>query len=1193
METGKLKKFATEARANLMDGVRLKLRRLGFDDRGYAMKTPELISGGTIWNGEEYPEAFHAQWTALRDMLLKRGVREVIETAAYTWFNRMVAIRILAKNNLCEAILTNDEMTGMPRLLTEARMGRLPEMTDQQHRRFEWLMNDDNRTADQFSVLLTAWCHANPIINSCFGSIDDFVEILLPDNILKDNGFLALLNHTEFITDEDFKSAELIGWLYQFYISDRKDEVFAKKGKVETEEIPAATQIFTPNWIVKYMVQNTIIPQVDAPEEVVAECKYLVKTDDSGSRKVELEDLKVADFACGSGHILNECFDLLYDLYKVEAYSRREAIESVFTKNLLGIDIDLRAKQLATFALLLKACQRDASFADAHCMPRVLTVPGLTAILKTSKYEDEDGGHANHIKHVFFQDSVTDAVAKEMEEAFMLLKDADSLGSIIKINLSVSALRAIKETTEYWQSKDPANRPEFVNDLLPAIDFIMALTDNYDAIVMNPPYMPTSRVDVLKEYAVKNYPDSKADLFSVFMDVCIDRLKGNGKYGMINMQSWMFLSSFEALRKKIIDEQHIDSLLHLGPRTFDELSGEVVQNAAFVIAKENPESAGVYYRLIDGKSCSAKQEMFLSGENRYVVADQKQFEQIPGAPIAYWVSDTWLKIFSSFPKITNISKSCAGAQTGDTQRFIRMWHEIDYCSLDWEADSPEKATYSSKKWFKYNKGGEFRKWYGITGNVVYWENNGTAIKNNQGSCLRNQATYFLSNVSWSNIVGKHISMKYIPGGYIYDIGAFVAFNKKTTSIEFILGLGNSKIVSFIKPLFNPTIHFTPGDYNCIPVPESTNYPGINNLVSDCISVSRQDWDAHETSWDFKSNELVVLSNKEEGISNIPAAIEAYKQKWSELFKRLHSNEEELNRQFIEIYGLQDELTPDVPLDEVTILQQGEISIVREQPGAVVIGDLQIAATIPEHIEFNLDVIIKQLISYIVGVWMGRYRLDRPGLNIAHPDPTEEELAEYSFSITGDQTLKIDVDGIIPVLPADAPFFDNLRNYVVEFVRKVWGDESLTENINFTEKCLGKSLDDFLMKDFWKYHKKMYQNRPIYWEFASKKGAFRTLVYAHRMDRYTVEVLRSKYLLPYIGHIERKIAAMDLRQNELTTSERRELDNLRNKTLPELREYHDRVEKVAAETAARPTVFDLDDGIIHNHALFGDIVTKLK
>lgn len=1217
MDTGKLKKFATEARTNLMDGVRLKLRRLGFDERGHAVKTPELISGGTIWNGEEYPEEFYAQWTALRDMLLKRGIREVVETAAYIWFNRMVAIRILAKNNLCDAILSNDETTGMPRLLAEARMGRVPEMTDQQRHRFEWLMNDDNRTADQFSVLLTSWCHANPIINSCFGSIDDFVEILLPDNILKDNGFLTLLNHTEFISDEDFKSAELIGWLYQFYISDRKDEVFAKKGKVEAEEIPAATQIFTPNWIVKYMVQNTIIPQVDAPEEVVAECKYLVKTDSSDhvgthgscvqNRKIELEDLKVADFACGSGHILNECFDLLYDLYKAEAYSRREAIESVFTKNLLGIDIDLRAKQLATFALLLKACQRDASFADAHCMPRVLTVPGLTAILKTSKYEDENGGYGKHIKHVFFLDSVTDVVAKEMEDALMLLKDADSLGSIIKFNLSVSALRAIKETTEYWQSKDPANRPEFVNDLLPAIDFIMALTESYDAIVMNPPYMPTSRVDVLKEYAVRNYPDSKADLFSVFMDVCIDRLKDKGKYGMINMQSWMFLSSFETLRKKIIEEQHIDSLLHLGPRTFDELSGEVVQNAAFVIAKEKPESEGIYYRLIDGNSCSAKHEMFLSDENRYVVADQMQFEQIPGAPIAYWVSNTWLRIFSTFPKITNVAKSCAGAQTGDTQKFIRLWHEIDCRYFDVDADSPEIASSSSKKWFKYNKGGEYRKWYGITGNVVYWENNGTAIKNNSSSCLRNQATYFLPNISWSNIVGNQISMKYIPGGYIYDIGAFVAFPKISTSMEFLLGLGNSKIISFIKPLFNPTIHFTPGDYSCIPIPEKTLYSNLNNIVSDCISISKQDWDAHETSWDFQSNELVALSNKKEGIRNIQSAIEAYEQKWSELFTQLHANEEEINRQFIEIYGLQDELNPDVQLEEITILQQGEISIAKcdasnkekgisNKVGVDITSSLSpITSTQPitcSQIVWNHDVIIKQLVSYIVGVWMGRYRLDKPGLHIAHPNPTDEEIDKYQIPNSKYQ-LQIDVDGIIPVLPADAPFFDNLRNYVVEFVRKVWGDDSLTENINFMEKCLGKSLDDFLMKDFWKYHKKMYQNRPIYWEFASKKGAFRVLVYAHRMDRYTVEVLRSKYLLPYIGHIERKIAALELRQNELTTSERRELDNLRNKTLPELREYHDRVEKVAAETASRSTVFDLDDGIPHNHALFGDIVTKLK
>lgn len=318
-----------------------------------------------------------------------------------------------------------------------------------------------------------------------------------------------------------------------------------------------------------------------------------------------------------------------------------------------------------------------------------------------------------------------------------------------------------------------------------------------------------------------------------------------------------------------------------------------------------------------------------------------------------------------------------------------------------------------------------------------------------------------------------------------------------------------------------------------------------------------------------------------------------------MFKKLHANEEEINRQFIEIHGLQDELNPHVDYEDITILQQGEISITDQYTlcdgdGSIFVdGDGAILTCKGDkYLDWNEDVLIQQLISYIVGVWMGRYRLDKPGLHIAHPNPTDEEIDKYQIPNSKYQ-LQIDVDGIIPVLPADAPFFDNLRNYVVEFVRKVWGDDSLTENINFMEKCLGKSLDDFLMKDFWKYHKKMYQNRPIYWEFASKKGAFRALIYAHRMDRYTVEVLRSKYLLPYIGHIERKIAALELRQNELTTSERRELDNLRNKTLPELREYHDRVEKVAAETASRSTVFDLDDGIPHNHALFGDIVTKLK
>lgn len=1211
MDTGKLKRFATEARTNLMDGVRLRLRKLGFDERGHAVKAPELISGGTIWNGEEYPEEFHSQWMALRELLLKRGVREVVETAAYTWFNRMIAIRILTRNGLCDSILDTDEMTGLPRLLAEARMGRVPDMTDQQRRRYEWLMKDDMRTTDQFAVLLTAWCHTNPLINSCFGSIDGFVELLLPDNILKDGGFLSLLNHTEFITDEDFHSAELIGWLYQFYISDRKDEVFAKRDKVEADEIPAATQIFTPNWIVKYMVQNTIIPQVDAPEEVVEKCKYLVKADGNDNRKVELEDMKVADFACGSGHILNECFDLLYDLYKAEAYSRREAIESIFTKNMLGIDIDLRAKQLATFALLLKACQKDSSFADAHCMPRVLTVPEFTAILKTSKYEDEDGGHGKHIKHVFFQDSVTDAVATELEEAFTLLMDADSLGSIIKFNLSASALRAIKDTTEYWQSKDAVNRPEFVNDLLPAIDFIMALTDSYDAIVMNPPYMPTSRVDVLRNYTCGNgkkgkdeikaaYPDSKADLFSVFMDVCIDRLKNGGKYGMINMQSWMFLSSFEALRKKIIEQQHIDSLLHLGPHTFDELSGEVVQNASFVIAKEASKSEGVYYRLVDGNNCKKKKYLFKVGKNRYVVPIQSQFMDIPGARFGYWMSTRSLGIFK-WDTMSKYAKVRRTLQCGDVPRFTRFWFEVNNNEI---ATSKEKNSLTSDinhTWFHYSNGGESRKWYGNLWEVVNWQNNGELIKSTGKAIIPNEDLYFLSAVGFNRMIStKGLTARHYESGILFGDSTAIAVSKMDFNV---LAIINSKVCNCILDFFNPRAAQT-GSLADVPVPSDIN-PTILNKSEESVNISKSDWDAHETSWDFKENELIRIL-KDNGWGSLENVIEEYQNYWERLFKQLHANEEEINRQFIDIYGLQDELNPHVDYEDITILQQGEISLYRpthgiemyegmdksEIPGTI-LEDEGIVIAPQSVIMWQYDVIIKQLISYIVGVWMGRYRLDRPGLHIAHPNPTEEELAEYPFSITGNQTLKIDADAIIPILPSDAPFYDNLRNYVVEFVRKVWGDESLTENINFIEKSLGKSLDDYLMKDFWKYHKKMYQNRPIYWEFASKKGAFRAIVYAHLMDRYTVEVLRSKYLLPYIGYIERKIAALELRQNELTTAERRELDNLRTKTLPELREYHDRVERVAAETAARPTVFDLDDGIIRNHALFGDIVTKLK
>lgn len=1191
MDTGKLKRFAAEARVNLMEGVRRKLRVLGFDENGHIGVEPELLQGATLYKGEEYPEAFYHQWRALKERIASHGVREVVEEAAYTWFNRMMAIRILTKNELCEPILmTEGSASGYPLLLEAARMGRVPEMNAQERRRFDKLMEDDNLTSEQFSLLLTVWCHDNPIINACFGSINGYAELLLPDNIIRPDGFIALLNNTGFITDEDFKSAELIGWLYQFYISERKDEVM-KKQKYAADEIPAATQIFTPNWIVKYMVENTILPQVEASEEILEDAKYLVKNPDAKPcEKVDLEDFKVADFACGSGHILNECFDLLFALYRDEAYSRKEAIEAIFTKNLLGIDIDLRAKQLAMFALLLKACQKDASFADAHCLPRVMTVPCLD---KEYFYVAGELDPKSYLHH-FFLGSETPDCSKELSEAIITLKDADVLGSIIKFDISGSTRRQLSETIAHWKLQ--RDIPHAIQIGLPVMEFILALTDSYDAIVMNPPYMPTNKIESLSAYVNKHYKKGKADLFAVFMMVCMDRLIDGGRMGMINMQSWMFLSSFESLRELFLKEYTLSSMLHLGPRTFDELSGEVVQNTTFVLEKVTPteETTGVYYRLVDGKNCGFKEEMFIIRANRYIV-EQNQFEKIPGIPIAYWISNTMREIFRN-DKISSFGISEGQNITGDNNRYLRFF---------WEVNS--KTVGKGNKWVPTAKGGSFRRWYGNIIDVMDWSPQAREeYRTNPIARIQSPYLWYREGITWNLVSGDGTGFRVLTSESLFNKAAptILFRDNKLEYKNYLLGFLNTHITMNLLSLLNPTINTNIAEVFALPIIVK-DVDAVSGLVDTNISISKADWDVHETSWDFEKNPL-IFSIKDNGWGTLEDSVADYEQVWTNRFKQLHANEEELNRKFIEIYGLQDELDPHVEYEDITILQQGEINFYRPTHGldafssveeakkwGTVLEDEEMVVAHQSVLSWNDDVIIKQLISYIVGCYMGRYRLDKPGLAIAHPNPAEEELADYAFSITENETFKIDPDAIIPVLPADAPFYDNLVNYVSNFIRKVWGADTHTENMNFIDRCLGKPLNDFLMKDFWKYHKKMYQNRPIYWEFASPKGAFRALVYAHRMDRFTVEVLRSKYLLPYINFIEQKIVNFEARVTDLSTAERRELDNLRKKTLPELREYHDRVQQVAAETAARDTVFDLDDGIIKNHALFGSIVTKLK
>ena len=982
MDTNRIKRFATEARNILKAGIAAKITTLGFDKNGNVAEAnkPQLMQGGSLWNEQLQTEGFYYQWMSLYNRIQQKGISEVYEEAAYTWFNRLCAIRILQKNNLCSPVLAYADAARTPVIVDEARQGRIPQMKEELRQRLVELLDDDTKVTEQFAILITAWCHDNPIINQCFGSIADYTELLLPNNILAEGGFVDMLNHTEFITDEDFQSPELIGWLYQFYISERKDEVFAKKGKFEADEIPAATQIFTPNWIVKYMVQNTVgrIYLDNNPYETQLQKKwrYLIynsecKIYNSGAANTtaqpiinsklytinysSLEELKVADLACGSGHILNECFDLLYDLYIVEGYSRGEAVENIFRHNLTGIDLDTRAKQLSQFALLLKACQKDAAFADAHCMPNVLTMP--------KPWNEETQGPIQDMLHIYFQGEATNEQKEEIASCFDLMQDADSLGSIMKFDISGSTRLLIKQTTDYWCSQEIV--PEEVRTQMTAFKLILALTEKYHALVMNPPYMGGGKMNsVLSKYVKDNYEEGKADLFSVFMQMGMERLVDGGKMAQINMQSWMFLSSFEKLRTQFLKNYNIDNMLHLGPRTFDELSGEVVQNTAFVLSKHEPtEQGGTYYRLVEGKNCADKERLFLSHINDnedgyhiyYPNVEQLNFGKIPGAPIGYWVSPKIQEIFTSNLALSAVASPCVGLQTADNARFLRLWFELSYSRIGFGCENAALAARSQKKWFPCNKGGGQRKWYGNLSEVINWENDGEAIKNFPGAVIRNEHCYFKESVTWNMISSGNLSFRLFPKGSILNNASNAICEGDLSGL---LGYLNSPITIKIANLINPTLNLSNGVVAKFPY-LNVNKENYRNLVLQNVAISKSDWDAHETSWDFQRNELLSIDTstymenidykKEkhfeetgEHIDLSPATpklgslewrMEQYKRKWERKFMQLHKNEEELNRQFIDIYGLQDELTPDVPLDEITILQQGEISIECEQSQA--------------------------------------------------------------------------------------------------------------------------------------------------------------------------------------------------------------------------------------------------------------------
>lgn len=1157
MDTSQIKRFAVAARRVLLNGVVNKISTLGFNAQGQVTlaQMPVLAHNDTNFNGRIIPGTnFYHQWHALHQAIQQKGVKNVYEEVAYTWFNRLVAIRILQnqETQLITNVLDFVDDSNTPSIVNNARHGILPAgMDENTTSELNRLLRDDTKTTEQFGLLISAFCEATPILHKVFGRIDDYTELLLPNDILANNGFVDMLNNTEYITPDDYKQTELIGWLYQFYISERKDEVF-DLGEWSAEDIPAGTQIFTPNWIVKYMVENTLgrIYLDNNPDSGLAdEMKYLVEQGE-GEHPIfkfeNMEDLRCADFSCGSGHILGEFFDMLYHIYTNEKwYGSRDAIENIFKHNIAGIDLDTRATQLSTFALLLKACQKDESFIDAEVMPNVLDMPSVTF-----------DGVMPIVDNLFR--SYNPTIKKEISDAFKLMEKANELGAIMKFDLSDASREALASVVSTYRILGGANA-----EIVKSIDLMLMLTEKYSAICMNPPYMGAKHMnDVLSNYATAKYPRSKNDLFSVFMDIAYDSLQANAKYGMINMQAWMYNTYFRSHRENILSSQQIDNVLHLGPHTFDELSGEIVQNVSFVITKHSPVHSGVYHRLVMGANCMQKKQMFLSGLYIYKDISQERFSKIEESPLgSYWATGNIINMFVKNPQLSTIAEPCVGLQTAGNSLYIRFWHEISNSQIGYSCNNIDEALFTLKKWFPCNKGGGQRKWYGNQSEVINWENNGEEIRNHPGAIIRNEHCYFKPSVTWNMICGNYVTFRYFPKGFILNNASnAIPVENPESMIAFL----SSKISSVIANILNATTNLSNGVVARFPYLTIDNQNLLNKIRNN-ISISKQDWDAHETSWDFEENELVRIF-KQKG-RTLEETLDTFIEEWTAKFYELHDNEEELNRQFIETYGLQDELTPDVPLNEITILQQKEVTVENGQ------------------LQWDKSVVLKQLLSYAMGCWMGRYRLDRSGLHIAHPNPTDEELASYTAF---GKPFEIDDDGIIPLMGEDSPFPDNAVSRMKDFIGQVFGEENKAANIHFIEATLGRNmtLEKFFMKEFWKDHTARYQKRPIYWLFQSarRNPAFQVLVYMHRMDAYTCEKVRT-YLLSYIEYLKNRIAYLE--NESATPAVTREL-NAKREALRECTEYELRLHDVANQQIA----FDLDDGVKVNYAKFGDVLAAI-
>ena len=1193
MNKTSLKLFAIEARNELMEKMRTRLDILGITKNG--IEKAKVVGREVEINGSLYPRE---SYNSLVRKYKQIGYEELVEESAYTWFNRLTALAFMEANEyIDEKMIFNNGLKNEPGIIDNYYDFEFFKNLDADLQRELHDLRDEN-TANSieklYSILVEEKCEElSAIMPFIFKKKGTYSDILFPTGLLLENSLLVR------IRDEIGKEApiELIGWLYQFYNSEKKDEIFAKKERISKENVPAATQLFTPDWIVKYMVENSLgklaLESTGINESLKTNWKYYIESKlDESSEKIKIEDVKILDPAMGSGHILVYAFDLLFEIYENLGWSTKDSVLSILKNNLYGLEIDERAGQLASFALMMKAREK---------FTRLFSVLKREEAFKLNTLIIEESNNLSEKIKNKVKDNNLNNLSKIIED----FEDAKEYGSILKLETIdketlEKEFNLLKESLNNEQGTLIFNEDELNISIEEDLELIenliaqhIALTNKYEAVVTNPPYMGGKGFSPkLKTYVEKNYKDSKSDLFAVFIERCNEFTKKNCYTSMITMQSWMFLSSFENLRKNIVEKTEIKTLNHLGARAFSEIGGEVVSTVAWISQKKSPKNDGTYLRLVDYNNADLKEEEFFNKAN-YFQAKQKDFEKIPGSPIAYWVSDKIREIFEKNQKLGEFTESGGRIKTHNDGKYLRFFWEIK--SIDF-----------NRKYFLCNRGGEFRKWYGNLESTINWSEEAKEEYKSHGG-MYNLKFENKIGITWGNVTSLLPSYRIKRKDSKYNSGAPTIFlQNEKVDLEYLLAFLNTKFSIFCINLINPTLNSPVGEILKLPIifPDTIeNKKKINSLLQQNIDISKEEWDSRETSWDFEK--LSLVDGKD-----LRTAFENYCSHWRDNFVQLHKNEEELNRLFIEIYELQDEMDEKVSFDDITILKK-EAKIVEIDNSKAKEFSSESEKYLYDRgvsLEFNKDELVKQFLSYAIGCIMGRYSTDKPGLIMANSDDVLE-LSSNKFLVkdtNGDIRQEVETEflpdefGILPIT-AEKDFSNDIVERVKEFVKFVYGEESLKDNLNFIAEALGNKdnrnpeeiLRTYFIKDFYADHLQRYQKRPIYWLMNSgKKNAFSCLFYMHRYEPLTVARVRADYLIHYQEMIEnkRKFIERQLYDEDISAKEKKnvekELKDL-DILLKELREYANEVKHIAEQKIT----LDLDDGVNVNYEKLEAILKK--